>query len=383
VANGPSLDSAIRFLKENQDKIIIISCGTALKSLLINDIKPDVHIEMERTAGLLDWVKVVERTEGVTTKLNQLNIVALNTVYDEILKSFKSAHLLSKKNDAGGQLIQTFDTENIFNYPNYTNPTASNTGLAVAISLGFKKVNLVGTDFGFASEEHHHSKHSIYFDKDFKHKERTEKAMSSSMVVKGNFRDEIFSTNTFDASRGNIELLLHENPQVTAFNTTDGAHIQFAKPKKIDSITIKNKIANKQEVFSSLLKNATSTEQLSVEDIDSKMTMLKAKVKSALEQLLSITSTNFNSREELANAFAVQNKMLLCLRDGNSDDKFVYTLIQGTFKYFQTYIMANCYYYHDLEKRNNFINACIGAFQSHLSELYLEFINNYDKPAKV
>ena len=54
VANGPSLDDAIEFLKNNQDNIIIISCGTALRALLSNNIKPDIHIEMERTAALLD-----------------------------------------------------------------------------------------------------------------------------------------------------------------------------------------------------------------------------------------------------------------------------------------------------------------------------------------
>lgn len=383
VANGPSLDSAIDFLKKNQDNIIIVSCGTTLKALLVNDIIPDVHVEMERPAFLIDWIKVVERTEGINTKLDQLNIVALNTVYDEILKLFKSAYLIPKINDTGGQLIQSFDKKEIFNYPPYTNPTVTNAGLAIAIELGFKKVNLVGTDFGFISQDHHHSKHSIFFDDNFKEKERISKIMQTDKVVKGNFRDEVFATNIFDASRGNIELLLQANPQITAFNTADGAHIEFAKAKRIDDITIKNKITNKQEVMNALLKDATSSEQISVEDLNGRMTTLKDKVKSALEQLLSIASTNYNSREELANTFAVQNKMLLCLRDGNSDDKFVYILIQGTFKYFQTYIMTNCYYYHDLEKRNNFINACVAAFQAHLSDLYLEFINNYDKPSKV
>nr|MDC2855947.1 DUF115 domain-containing protein [Ningiella sp. W23] len=112
VANGPSLDSAIEFLKTNQNNIIIISCGTALRALLSNNIKPDIHIEMERTAGLLEWIESINRTSGLTTKLDEINIIALNTVYDNILKRFRSAYLLSKVNDAGGRLIRALDTKN-------------------------------------------------------------------------------------------------------------------------------------------------------------------------------------------------------------------------------------------------------------------------------
>lgn len=383
VANGPSLDLAIDFLKENQSNVVIFSCGTALKALLINGITPDIHIEMERTAALLDWVEVVERTEGVTTRLDELNIVALNTVYDEILKRFKSAHLLSKVNDAGGRLIRSMDEKQLFTYPESSNPSVSNTGLAVAVELGFKELYLVGTDFGFVSQEHHHSKHSIYFDKDFKHKELIKKNMQSDMVVKGNFRDEVLSTHIFDSSKGNVEILLQSNPQVTAYNTSDGAFIRFTTPKRIADISLKNTIKNKQEMVSKLLKRATSLEQLSLGNIDNKMTVIKSGTKSILEQLLLITSAYFNTRESLADAFTLQNKILLRLRDGNTNDHAVYWLIQGTFRYFQAYIMTSSYYYADLEKRAEFMNACIDAFHSHVEDLYLEFVENYDKSAKI
>uniref|UniRef100_UPI0023544D40 motility associated factor glycosyltransferase family protein n=1 Tax=Pseudoalteromonas sp. TaxID=53249 RepID=UPI0023544D40 len=383
VANGPSLDLAIDFLKENQSNVVILSCGTALKALLINGITPDIHIEMERTAALLDWVEVVERTEGVTTRLDELNIVALNTVYDGILKRFKSAHLLSKVNDAGGRLIRAMDEKQLFTYPESSNPSVSNTGLAVAAELGFKEVYLVGTDFGFVSQEHHHSKHSIYFDKDFKHKELIKKNMQSDMVVKGNFRDEVLSTHIFDSSKGNVEILLQSNPQVTAYNTSDGAFIRFTTPKRIADISLKSTIKNKQEMVSELLKRATSLEQLSLGNIDSKMTAIKSGTKAILEKLLLITSAHFNTRESLADAFTLQNKILLMLRDGNSNDHVVYWLIQGTFRYFQAYIMTNSYYYRCLEQRAEFMNACIDAFHSHVEDLYLEFIENYNKSAKL
>ena len=66
VGNGPSLDSSLAFLKKNSDDIIIISCGTAIRALLKNNIKPDLHIEMERIPEL---VPIMEEVETSTRKL--------------------------------------------------------------------------------------------------------------------------------------------------------------------------------------------------------------------------------------------------------------------------------------------------------------------------
>jgi len=383
VANGPSLDDAIEFLKNNQDNIIIISCGTALRALLSNNIKPDIHIEMERTAALLDWIESIDRTSDLNTKLNQINIIALNTVYDNILKRFKNAHLLSKINDAGGRLIRALDTKKQFTYPDYSNPTVSNTALATAIELGFKKVYLVGTDLGFVSKEHHHSKHSIYFDNDFKHKKVVEKGIEGAFVVKGNFTEEVFTTPIFDSSKGNLELLLQENLNVKVFNTANGAFIRYTEPKLIKDIGNIKPIVNKEDKITALLYKATSLEQLSAGNVNHKMEAIKTRTKDVLEQLLSITSQYFETREQLADAFNLQNKILLTLRNNTADDVVVYWLIQGTFRYFQAYIMTSSYYYNDLEMRTGFINACVDAFHEHVKGIYLEFIENYNKPAKV
>lgn len=380
VANGPSLDSAIEFLKSNQDNVIIISCGTALKALLINNIKPDIHVEMERTAGLSDFVEVVERTQGITIKLSELNIVALNTVYDAILKRFKTAHLLTKINDGGGHLIRRLDKRNGYSYPMYSNPSVSNTGLTVAVELGFEKIYLVGTDFGFVSQEYHHSKYSIYFDENFKHKDKVNEKMQTNMVVKGNFKEEVFTTNVFDSSKSSIELLLQNKPHVEAFNTSDGAFIKYAKPKQVSDIKVKNKLTNKQQKITALLKVASSREQLFESNINIHIDDIKTKLKVFLEQLLELAPPNFHTREQLVQAFSAQNQMLLSMQ---REDETIFILVQGTFKYFQTYIMANSYYYSDLKKRAEFINACISAFYEHVDDVYLEFIEYYNKPAKV
>ncbi len=380
VANGPSLDLAIDFLKENQEDIIIISCGTALKALLVNDIKPDIHVEMERVARLLDWVEVVERTKEVNIKLSDLNIVAVNTVFDQILKRFKSAFLLNKFNDAGGRLIKSLDRKKQYACPMFTNPTVSNTALAIAAELDFKTMYLIGTDFGFVSTDTHHAKDSIYYDKDFKYKEQTKDMMQGEMRVKGNFREEVYSTSIFDMSKFNMELLLKHQPKLKVYNTTDGAYIKFTEPKRISDIKIKNTFVDKHKKIKQLLDSASSLEGLSEKSINAASFELKYKSKHILEQLIKITSFYFETREQLADAFYRQNQLLINIHNNNED---VYWLIQGTFRYFQTYIMANTYYYSDLDSRAEFMNICIDAFHNHLNDIYIEFAENYNKPAKI
>ena len=48
VANGPSLDKDIEFIKKHRDKAIVIAAGTAFGSLYKNGIKADILIEIEK-----------------------------------------------------------------------------------------------------------------------------------------------------------------------------------------------------------------------------------------------------------------------------------------------------------------------------------------------
>ncbi|TMO23983.1 6-hydroxymethylpterin diphosphokinase MptE-like protein [Pseudoalteromonas sp. S4741] len=369
VANGPSLDLAINFIKLHIEDLVIVSCGTALKALLSNNIKPDIHVEMERSPRLEYSVLAVERDKEIDVGFEQLNIVALNTVYTPILARFKSTFLLTKINDAGGTFIKLSDKNAQLSYPRFTNPTVTNAGLVVATELGFENIYLVGTDFGFISEDTHHAKDSIYYDKDYKYRERADRLMQGQTKVKGNFRDEVLTTFTFDSSRGSVEELLKSKPNVRAYNTCDGAYIENAEPKKISNIKVNNKILNKPEKILSLLKNSSSLENLSMEAVERNTLSVVSSTKSYLEELLQITNMNFDSRESLAGAFYLQNELLHKI---SKDNEAVFWLIQGSFKYFQSYIMACSYYYSNLENRMEFINACVDAFHGHIEDVYID-----------
>ena len=56
VGNGPSLDYLIEVLREEKERVVIVSCGTALQALYQNGITPDYHAEIETNRSTFDWL---------------------------------------------------------------------------------------------------------------------------------------------------------------------------------------------------------------------------------------------------------------------------------------------------------------------------------------
>lgn len=378
VANGPSLDFSLEFLKKNQNDIIIVSCGTTLRALLKNNIKPDIHIEMERPTSILSVIEELEQQQQNShLKLKDIQIVTLNTVYPEILKKFKSPLLLTKVNDAGGKYIEQLDKLNVYALPEHTNPTCPNAAMALITSLGFKDIYLIGTDFGYVSNKHHHSKDSLYYDEDFRKRAIDQAGIDSSMTedltCKGNFRELVFSTHVFDSSRIGVEMLLAKNTDINTYNCADGALISHTKPLLIKDIHLSRNTIGKEvflaKLLSSAFDNNAFTEKKLAQMRDKTFKVLKV----TLEQLMLIIDKKVSSREELADLFAAQHQLLAQLETRDAH-QINYWMIQGTFKYFQTYIISHCFLYSDLKEREEFINYSLAVFREHIDFLFNKLI---------
>ncbi|PKG81248.1 hypothetical protein CXF85_20405 [Colwellia sp. 75C3] len=386
--NGPSLDESIEYLKKNQDRLIIVSAGTSLKALLKNDIKPDIHFEMERTLRTMPYLEVIEKQQkNSNIQLSDIQVIALNTVATQVLNKFKTPLLLTKRFDGGGQLIQKADKLERHVAPEYCNPTVSNTALVTLLSLGFKNIYLAGTDFGYLCESHHHSKDSIYYDEDYFAKERVERGINKDKKVKGNFTDFVYTTDIFDSSRGNVELALQEQVEkynqldTKVYNCSNGAFIRFTEPKSVSDLPVFKSFTDKVECLDVLLTEAFENKQFTRKKLDKSISNSFAEVKLILDQLMKFTNKEMQSREELSQAFHLQNALLMKLKS-RKEYQVTYWIIQGTFRYFQAYIMTNTYYYDDLNERNKFINYCLSAFRKHIKQRYSELLHAYNKPSK-
>jgi len=374
-ANGPSIDYSMDFLRENQNELIIISCGTTLKALLKNNITPDIHVEMERTKYLIEYIEAIEKQqEESLVKLKDIQLVALNTVHPDVLGKFKSPLLLTKCADVGGVFIESLDKLGLYAETHFPNPTCANAAMELVTLLGFKKIYLVGTDFGYVSKEHHHSKDSVYYDEDSELKSSSDTQMTDKLSRKGNFRESVFTNSIFDSTRINLEFLLSKNRDVKVYNTADGAHINLTEAKKIENIKLPLDLENKSIFLERLLHDAFDNQQLELGNIEQTMQEKSYIINVTLEQLLLKMDKRVSSREELSDIFHEQYSILreLFRRD---EYRFNYWLLQGTFRYIQAVIVANSYYYGDLDARNDFMNYCLEEFKDHLNSLCQGFTN--------
>lgn len=258
IANGPSLDLHVEFLKKNQDSAILISCGSAFGSLSKMGIKPDFHVETERTIGaqdMLEFSTSPKDREGVT-------LLCLNTVPQSLIKLFDSTCFAKKPNDVCEKLIDDyFQPQKIAGLP-YCNPTVANCGLAFAIQMAFDEIYLIGVDLGIKSSDHHHSKNSAHYEIDEKLKDESDTERfsysGSNFDLKGNFGGEVSSHKTLNMARVAMERLIfyatHVIPKLQCFNSNDGVYIEGTLPIKVDDIAIK-KTKYKKAIIAEIKRN--------------------------------------------------------------------------------------------------------------------------------
>jgi len=372
VGNGPSLDFSFEYLKAHQDNAIILSCGTALKPLLDFGIIPDIHIEMERPAELFGWIDKV----GHKDKLKQMELICINTVYPEILKLFKRAHLVLKPVDAGSTFIQEYISDK-YSEVFYCNPTVSNAAAASAVAMGFKNLYLFGVDYGFKSEEHHHSKGSLYY----RDNEGLDLGNNSvALSVPGNFEEKVLTTQVFDSSRMMMEMLLQANPDVNCVNTSDGALIQLSTPCQISDLVDFPIIAKKKEVIEQLLKESFDNAEYKACDHMAEFATLLPKLKAITKKIISLSS-EVKTRLELIDAFTAQYELVNNF-EHNRIHKMYHVIMHGTLNYLQSNIMSNTYLYADREQQEQFIQFALSTMNEHLLSLFEELKENYNKPAK-
>jgi len=279
---------------------------------------------------------------------------------------------LIKNVDVGGGFIESLDKLGLYAITQYPNPTCVNAAMELSTLLGFKEVYLAGTDFGYVSKEHHHSKDSVYYEKDYELKDTVDAQMTDELIRKGNFRESVFTNSILDSTRINLEFLLSKNRDVNVYNTADGISIQLTKPTKIKDIKLSEPQGNKQVYLKDLLSKAFDNQQLELDNIEQTLIESSHLLKVTLEQFVSIMDKKVSSREELADIFSEQYRLLKEL-SRREEYRFNYWLIQGTFRYYQSMIMSNSYHYGDLNSRNDFMNYCLEEFKEHLNFLYQDF----------
>jgi len=267
VANGPSLDASIEFLKSNQDRIIILACGTAISSLYKSGINADIYVATER-------VDVVPKSLlGIDPAyLKKTIFLSTDVVHPDCHVFFEKIALMLKADEAMYALLQAnTNIQLLYRGITHVNPLVGNIGLSMPLHLGFKNIYLVGLDNGFKSQDHHHSRFSLYYDDDGKPKEEFKYMVlaQGDDIVPANFGGDIKTNKLFSSSISMLEAVIKLFPDANIFNCSDGAKIAGTKPLHINEVDLSQKlIMRKKNLLNSLVDEMSAPIAVSKEKID-------------------------------------------------------------------------------------------------------------------
>ena len=239
VGNGPSLDDCIEYIREYRDRVVVISCGTALKALYKLGIKPDIHAEIEQNRSTFDWVTQVPDRDY----LKSIKLLSVNGIHPDTAALFQDVYLVFKEGEASTVLFQSslkqagFDTEAL----EFAYPTVSNLVVNFVLKTGFKHIYLFGVDLGYADLSQHHSKHSAYYKADGKELYDYKKMHGDGIPIPGNFQPTVYTKPEFDVSRRLIEDVIAAYQQRTeVYNCSNGARISGVTPLLPDNILLRD-----------------------------------------------------------------------------------------------------------------------------------------------
>ncbi|WP_396598622.1 motility associated factor glycosyltransferase family protein [Bermanella sp. R86531] len=157
VGAGPSLNDKIDFIKENKDDFLIISAGTALRSLYKAGITPDIHAEIES-----DYNTVLALNSIDPDYLKDIKLIGPIQLNPLAFKKFNTKRLFFKDSSAQSGMFEISDTDPI---PHST-PTCSNTAMAFLLYHEFKDIYFVGMDLGYKDKSNSHAQGSLYYEQD-------------------------------------------------------------------------------------------------------------------------------------------------------------------------------------------------------------------------
>ena len=225
VGSGPSIDNRIDSLKAVRSRVVIVSAGTGLRPLLMAGIKPDLHVELDPGYSIYE----IHADQG-RDALTDIPLLAVNEINPHVPSLFGRTRYFFKSDNAFPDLLKISGD----GYPS-CNPTCTNAALSIGYSLGFRKLFLFGTDYGFESVDKDHASTSIHGDKadsefarGFREKVATRRRSTFAVPRVGG--GTIHTRNDYYSAKRSVEQLLAElesaESSTEVFNCADGAEIE-------------------------------------------------------------------------------------------------------------------------------------------------------------
>jgi len=363
IGAGPSLDNCLDFIQENRERAVILSCGSSISTLHRAGIKPDFHIEIERTSVTYDalaWIGDLEYLKNIPLIFN-------NPMYPQVTTLFNESYMYLKQNDAG-----TFFFPPQIPRLSYSNPTVVNGGLSVAVHAGFKEIYLFGTDMGYKDPERHHATGNIALD------DKTIfyiKDSGKDIEIDGNFGGKVYTNFILNWARRWIEDFLKTVPDVKVYNTSDGAKIKGAMPVKKEEINLTN--FDKQKEIEKIKQSFLRDYLRDREFIKKRLAQLEQETINYRRYALSQLSGKIKNTAQLMDAL---HNIFVWIYLNQVNNGMLHVVVRGGFLHYEHLAIFLCY---QKEIRGiNFISQTIDALRRYIEEstdMLLECIEKHKK----
>ncbi|WP_120943981.1 6-hydroxymethylpterin diphosphokinase MptE-like protein [Helicobacter labacensis] len=216
VGNGPSLDGLLDFIQTNQDRMIIFSCGTALKPLKARGIAIDFQIEIER----IDYLAEVLQQ----APLDQTPLIYANMCNPKAVRLAQESYLFMRGGSASGYLWGDLALE-------YSAPFVGNAGVSLAC-LFSKTLILCGLDCGYIEGQAKHAQGSFYG-------VECAHIPSDALEVRPNFEQSarVFADGLFILSKNQMGALFKKRAPLV-YNLSRGAYIEHTQPMRSSALKL-------------------------------------------------------------------------------------------------------------------------------------------------
>ena len=148
--SGPSLDGSIDYLRSNRDSYLLVSGGSSISTLLEAGLKPDIHVQLERSEHQYG----LHKTLSESYDLSDILLIASSTVPSGLQDLFHRCIYFFRPALSPLALYANNASEIL----NGEGPDTINAAVASITALGFKNVGLVGVDCGSVSKSSIRSK---------------------------------------------------------------------------------------------------------------------------------------------------------------------------------------------------------------------------------
>lgn len=336
VAAGPSLKKNIKWLKENQDRFVVVALTATLTTLEKEGITPDVITHVDPFE------------EGSIPHIE--NLTSMEFLKDTFcIFGAKSPLALTEKFDKNRVFIFEGNSYYIKEFGSLSlGACVGSTTYALLLALGAREVHLLGLDLALDEKTGatHSDAHAYNSKKDLSKADELEDVFAykdSVVKVKGNFKDEVFTTALFYSSIVSINngTLVFKKEKQKVYNFNDGAYFQNTISVKIKDfivgdLKILDKADMRQELFENLEQN--SIDSFSSDDIIEPIKKRSSHVKSVKNIL-----KRYQSQSTYTSVEAYRRDLGNLVRDVlEAKERESVELLMIYYKYFQ-YILPYIY----------------------------------------